>query len=103
VGSSFLHQGANPCSPAVETRSLNHWTTREVPPKFSVGLVFYCFLDLEDPLKKEMAAHSNILVWETQWTGRLVGYSPWGLKELDTTESPPPSPPPFLNDHHLII
>ena len=34
-------------------------------------------LDLEDPLEKEMASHSSILVWEIQWTeepGRL--YSP---------------------------
>ena len=44
-------------------------------------------LGWEDPLEKEMAAHSSILAWKIPWTeepGRL--YSPWGRKELDTTE-----------------
>ena len=31
-----------------------------------------------------MATHSGILSWETPWTE--MGYSPWGFKELDTTE-----------------
>ena len=30
-----------------------------------------------------MATHSNFLAWEIP---NLVGYSPWGRKELDTTE-----------------
>ena len=38
------------------------------------------FLDQEDPLEKEMAAHSRILVWSTRGQRRLVGYSPWGPK-----------------------
>ena len=33
-------------------------------------------LGQEDPLQKEMAAHSSILAWETPWTEELVGYSP---------------------------
>ena len=34
-----------------------------------------------------MATHSSILVWRILWTERnLVGCSPWGCKELDTTE-----------------
>ena len=37
-------------------------------------------LDREDPLEKEMATHSSILAWS------LVGYSPRGRKESDTTE-----------------
>ena len=40
----------------------------------------------EDPLEKEMAAHSSILTWEILWTGSLGGYSPWGSKELDMTD-----------------
>ena len=42
----------------------------------------------EDPLEKEMASHFSI--WEN--TGKshgqrsLVGYSPWGWKELGMTE-----------------
>ena len=33
-----------------------------------------------------MATHSSILAWRMPWTESLVGYSPWGRKELDTTE-----------------
>ena len=41
---------------------------------------------IHDYLEKEMAIHSSILAWRIPWTGSLVGYSPWGHKELDTTE-----------------
>ena len=39
-------------------------------------------LDWEDPLEMGKATHSSILAW------RIPGiiYSPWGLKEWDTTE-----------------
>ena len=41
----------------------------------------------DDPLEKEMAAHSSILAWRIPWTEEPGGlYSPWGRKELDTTE-----------------
>ena len=43
-------------------------------------------LDWEDPLEKEMATHSGVLAWEIPWTENLVGYNPWGRKELDRTE-----------------
>ena len=43
-------------------------------------------LGWEDPLEKEMAAHSSILAWKIPWTWSLVGYCPWGHKESDTTE-----------------
>ena len=43
-------------------------------------------LGWEDPLEKEMATHSSILAWESHGRRSLVGYSPWGCKELDTTE-----------------
>ena len=33
-----------------------------------------------------MAIHSSILAWKILWKEELAGYSPWGLKELDTTE-----------------
>ena len=42
-------------------------------------------LGWEDPLEKEMAAHSSILAWKIPWTSNLVGYRPWGRKESDTT------------------
>ena len=43
-------------------------------------------LGLEDPLEKGMATHSSILAWRISWTEEPGGYSPWGHKELDTTE-----------------
>ena len=43
-------------------------------------------LGQEDRLEKGMATHSSILAWRTPWTGSMAGYSPWGCKELDTTE-----------------
>ena len=43
-------------------------------------------LSQEDPLEKEMATHSSMLAWRIPWERSLVGYSPWGCKELDTTE-----------------
>ena len=40
----------------------------------------------EDPLEKEMATHSSILTWKIPWAEEPGIYSPWGLKESDTTE-----------------
>ena len=38
-------------------------------------------------LEEEMATHSSILAWKILWTEDPDGlYSPWGRKELDTTE-----------------
>ena len=37
-------------------------------------------LGQEDPLEKEMATHSSILVW------KIPGLQSWGHKESDTTE-----------------
>ena len=44
------------------------------------------FLGQEDPLEKEMAAHSPALAWEEHGQRSLVGPSPWGHKESDMTE-----------------
>ena len=43
-------------------------------------------LGWEDPLEKEMATHSSILAGKFHGWRSLMGYSPWGCKELDTTE-----------------
>ena len=43
----------------------------------------YSTLGWEDPLEKGMITHSSILAWRILWT---VIDSPWGHKELDTTE-----------------
>ena len=43
-------------------------------------------LGQEDPLEKEMATHSIILVWKIPWTEESGGlHNPWGRKESDTT------------------
>ena len=39
-------------------------------------------LGWEDPLENGKATHSSILAWRIPWTV----YSPWRLKESDTTE-----------------
>ena len=44
-------------------------------------------LGWEDPLEKAMAIHSSTIAWKIPCAERsLVGYSPWGRKESDTTE-----------------
>ena len=43
-------------------------------------------LGQEDPLEKEMATHSSILVWKTSWTEEPAGYSPQDRKESDSAE-----------------
>ena len=40
----------------------------------------------EDPLEEGMATHSSTLAWKIHGQRSLVGYSPWGRKESDTTE-----------------
>ena len=46
-------------------------------------------LGWEDLLEKVMVTHSSILAWRIPRTKSLVGYSPWGRKELDATERLP--------------
>ena len=36
--------------------------------------------------EKAMAPHSSTLAWKIPWTEELVGCSPWGREESDTTE-----------------
>ena len=44
-------------------------------------------LGWEDPLEEGMAIHFSVLAWRIPYGQRsLGGYSPWGLKESDTTE-----------------
>ena len=45
-------------------------------------------LDQADVLEKGKAMHSSIRPWRMPWTEEPGGYSPWGHKELDTTEHP---------------
>ena len=43
-------------------------------------------LGREDTLEEEMETHSSILAWQSHGQRSLVGYSPGGHKELDSTE-----------------
>ena len=43
-------------------------------------------LGQEDPLEEEMATHASIFAWRILQTEEPGGLSPWGCKELDTTE-----------------
>ena len=45
-------------------------------------------LGQEDPLEKEMAAHSCILAWRIPWTEEPGGLQSMGSKESDMTEAP---------------
>ena len=40
------------------------------------------FLGWEDPLEKEMAAHSSILAWEIPWTTEPGRLPPMGLQRV---------------------
>ena len=42
-------------------------------------------LDQEGPLEKKMATYFIFLAWRIHGHSSLVGYSPWGYKELDAT------------------
>ena len=43
-------------------------------------------LGQDDSLEKEMATHSGTLAWKVHGRRNLIGSSPWGHKESDTTE-----------------
>ena len=43
------------------------------------------FLGWEDPLEKEVATHSSILVWRTPWIEEPGELQSIGLQESDTT------------------
>ena len=52
----------------------------------------------EDPLKKEMAAHSSTLAWKIPWM-KEPGRASWGHKELDATEQLHYG----INDNYIIL
>ena len=45
-----------------------------------------CSLSREDTLEKEMATHSSILTWETQWTEEPCGLQSTRSQESDRAE-----------------
>ena len=45
-------------------------------------------LNLEDPLKEEMATHSSVLAWEISWTEEPGGLQSIVLQRVSTTKGP---------------
>ena len=43
-------------------------------------------LGWEDPLEEATATHSSMLAWEIPWTEEPGSCSPWGHRELNSTE-----------------
>ena len=72
-------QGILKCSPISQFESINS--------SLALSLLYGpVSIYIHDYLEKEMATHSSILAGRIPGTGSLVGYSPWGHKELGTTE-----------------
>ena len=63
--------------------SLVAQTVKNLP---SIWVTCVQFLDQEDPLEEGMATHSSILAWRIHGQRSLVGYSPQGHIESDTTK-----------------
>ena len=63
--------------------SLVAWMVKRLPTMWENRVQS---LGREDPLEKEMAIHPSIDAGKSQRSRSLVGYSPWGRKESDTTE-----------------
>ena len=51
----------------------------------NAGETQFQFLDLEDPLEKDIATTPVFLPGKSHGQRNLVGYSPWRHKELDRT------------------
>ena len=51
-------------------------------------------LGWEDPLEKEMATHSSVLVWRIPWTGELRWLRSMGVPKVQHISSTKPPPPP---------
>ena len=71
------------CWPRVLGASLVAQTRKRLP---AMRETLVRFLGREDPLEKEMAIHSSTLAGKSHGQRSLIGYSPWGHKESDTTE-----------------
>ena len=57
-------------------------TVKCLPTMWETGVLS---LDQEDPLKKEMAAHSSTLAWKIPWMEEPGGIQSMGSQESDTT------------------
>ena len=63
-------------------------------------------LTREDPLEKEMAAHSSVLAWRILWMEEPAGYSPWGCRRVRydlATKQEQQGKITELGNHHLDV
>ena len=60
------------------TQTVKHLSTMQETRIRSLGW--------EDPLEKEIAAHSSILAWKIPWTEEPGGQQFMGCEEFDATE-----------------
>ena len=66
-----------------QTSQVAQWCLKNLPAMQEMCIQS---LGLEDPLEEGIAIHSSFLPGESQGQRSLMGYSPQGHKELDTTE-----------------
>ena len=76
--SFLIFQLSHPYMTTGKTIALTRWTL--------VDKVMFLLFNMLSRLEKEMAIHSSTLAWKIPRTEKPAGYSPWGLKESDTTE-----------------
>ena len=65
---------------------LNYHVATGTGKSAAMGETQVLSLGWEDPLEKEMATHLSILPGRAHGRRSLADYSPWGCKELHTTE-----------------
>ena len=71
--------GIKPVSPALAG---GFFITEPLGKSPIIYYIWLCNISSE----KAMAPHSSTLAWKIPWTEELVGCSPWGRYESDTTE-----------------
>ena len=76
--SFLIFQLSHPYMTTGKTIALTRWTL--------VDKVMFLLFNMLSRLEKEMAIHSSTLAWKIPRMEKPAGYSPWGLKESDTTE-----------------
>ena len=67
--------------------SYSPWDCKESDMTESLTYTTFHFMYVSHfVLEKAMAPHSSTLARKIPWQRRLVGYSPWGHEESDSTE-----------------
>ena len=57
-------------------------TIKNQPAMQEMQEMWICSLSWEDPLEKEMATHSSVLVWRILWTEEPSGPQSMGLQKI---------------------